>query len=577
MRISNMSPYRHAIPALAASLLLAVSPPGQSGDTAAVTLTLMHTNDTHSHIETFTDGIAQGGVARRKALVDRVRAELGPDTASHTTLLVDAGDFSQGTVFFNTWEGSESIMAMNAMGYDVATLGNHEFDLPPDRLARLLSGSAISIAGSSYATEKPNFPLISSNLDFSSEPALRGQLQPLTVIDKGGQKYGVIGITTTTLPRIANIGPHIRVRDYVPSVNSASALLAALGVNKIILLSHSGHEEDLAQAPGLAGVDIIVSAHDHALLGDPAAIDAASAGTQGRYVVGPYPMETRDRDGNKLLLVSAYEWGRWLGRLEVDFDAAGHVLAARNKSMFVDAATVPEDPALAAKVAAYKAPMQAFAGVKVGTSAIPFPAPRGNTGPNFAPGLRTGETLLGNLVADVMQEAAAASDQAVAAITNGGGLRADLPAGDITYGQALSVLPFGNGMAVLDVTGKELLETLELSIGEKMGGGGFLQLSRNLRVDYCASAPCPHALKAGGRLTSVQIAGQPLEASRTYRVVTNDFLSRGSEGYTVLGAACKRPGNYCRDTGMVILDLLVARLKTGVPLTASIDGRINRH
>ncbi len=541
---------------------------------SAVTLTLLHTNDTHSRLESFTDTLLQGGVARRKTLIEQVRAEVG----AGNTLLLDAGDFSQGTTFYNVWEGSESIMAMNDMGYDAATLGNHEFDLGPARLARVLKGEPIRIAGQSHATEAPTFPVLASNLDIQHGSPLEGLPRHYAIIEKGGQKYGVLGVVTEDLPVIANLGDQVKMLDYVESVNSASALLTSLGVNKIILLSHAGHGVDIQKAAELRGVDIIVSGHDHALLGDAATIDTATgsgAYTQSPYIVGAYPTETTDRDGNKVLLVSAYEWGRWLGRLEVQFSADGKVLSGGNKSLFVDGRRVAEDAGLAAKVATYKAPVAAFSRVLVGTSAMDFSAARGGATP-FSVGLRSGETVLGNLILDLMQAAAGQSDNAVAAFSNGGGLRADIARGDVTFGQALSVLPFGNTLHVMDLTGQDVIDLLEQS-ANAVGGGGFLQLSKDLRMSHCADAtPCVNPLKAGGKVTAISIAGQPVDVTRTYRLATNDFTAAGGDGYSLLANACKRPGNYCRDTGIVLLDLLVDRLKAGTPLSASLDGRITR-
>ena len=553
---------------------ITLAPPSPAA-AAAVTLTLLHTNDTHSRIESFTDTILQGGVARRKTLIEQARAEAG----AGNTLLVDAGDFSQGTTFYNAWEGSESIMAMNDMGYDAATLGNHEFDLGPARLARALKGEAISIAGTAYSTEAPAFPLVATNLDIRDESLLKGLPRKYAIIEKGGQKYGVIGVVTADLPVISNLGGKVKMLDYVKSVNSASALLASLGVNKIILLSHAGYGVDIQKAADLRGVDIIVSGHDHALLGDAATIDAATSSgayTQSPFIVGAYPTEKTDRDGNKVLVVSDYEWGRWLGRLEVSFSADGKVLSGSNKSMFVDGRAVAEDAALAAKVATYKAPVAAFSNVLIGTSAMNFSAARGSASP-FSLGVRSGETVLGNLILDLMQAATRMSDNAVAAFSNGGGLRADIAQGDVTFGQALSVLPFGNTLYVMDLTGQDVIDLLEQS-ANAVGGGGFLQLSKDLRMTYCAdAATCANPLKAGGKVTAISIAGQPVDTTKTYRLATNNFTAAGGDGYSVLANACKRPGNYCRDTGIVLLDLLVDRLKTGEALSASLDGRITRN
>lgn len=550
---------------------------------SAVTLTLMHSNDTHSRMQSFTDTLLQGGVARRKTLIENTRAAIDIGQACKNQLLLDAGDFSQGTVFYNAWEGSESVMAMNDMGYDAATLGNHEFDLGPAKLARALKGENVTIAGTSYPTEKPTFVMVATNVDASKEPALKGLLRKYKIIERCGQTYGLIGVVTEDAPQIASPGPNLKFLDYVSSVNITAALLRAQGVNKIILLSHYGYEVDLTKAKALSGVDIIVSGHDHKLLGGADYINAQTSDAtlatpyagQGSLSAGAYPTQLTNLEGDPLLVVSSSEWGRWLGRLEVGFDASGKVLTGVNKSMFVDGRSVTEDAALKAKVDQYYAPVQAFSSVLVGQSAMAFSADRGTVSP-FVAGLRTGETTLGDLITDLMQDTAKASDNAVAAFNNGGGLRAAIAQGDVTFGQALSVLPFGNTLFAMDLTGQEVIDLMETS-ASKVGGGGFLQLSKDLRISYCAdAASCINPLKAGGRVTSIHISGVAVDASKTYRLATNNFTAGGGDGYDILKNACLRSGNYCRDTGIVLLDLLVTQLKTGTALSAQLDGRITR-
>ena len=557
--------------------------PATPASGSAVTLTLMHTNDTHSRIQSFADPLLQGGVARRKTLVEKTRAEIDVGQSCKNQLLLDAGDYSQGTVFYNAWEGSESIMAMNDMGYDAATLGNHEFDLGATKLARALKGDNVTIAGTSYPTETPAFAMVATNVDATLEPALNGLLRQFKIIERCGQTYGLIGVVTEDTPLISSPGANVKFLDYVSSVNTTAALLKAQGVNKIIVLSHYGYEVDITKAKALSGVDIIVSGHDHKLLGNASYLNAQTRDNtlatpypgQGSLSAGAYPTQLTNREGDPLLVVSSSEWGRWLGRLEVGFDANGKVVTSANKSMFVDGRGVIENATLKAKVDQYFAPVEAFSSVLLGQSAIAFPADRDTLLP-FVAGLRTGETVLGNLITDLMQATAATSDNAVAAFSNGGGLRAAIAQGDVRFGQALSVLPFGNTLFVMDLTGQEVIDLMEASIS-KLNGGGFLQLSKGLRISYCADAThCANPLKAGGRVTAIQVAGAEVVRSQTYRLATNNFTAGGGDGYDLLKNACLRSGKYCRDTGIVLLDLLVAHLKTGTALSAQLGGRITR-
>jgi len=556
---------------LALALLGCASVPQPVG--SPVTLTLLHTNDTHSRLESFTENkLLQGGVARRLSLIEQARAAATQTGTCRNELLVDAGDFAQGTVLYNAWEGSESVLAKNAMRYDVVTLGNHEFNLGPARLVRALRGEPIEIAGTRHTTEAARFPIVSTNLDLTREPALDALVHPQVVIERCGQRYGFLGVVPSDLASISSPGPNVRVLDYVSSVNAAAAELQAQGVNKIILLSHAGFEVDRQRAPQLRGVDVIVSAHDHVLLGDQALINTQT-GTTGAAVFrsrGAYPTTAQSASGEAMLLVSAHEWGRWLGNLQVSFDAQGRITASANQSRFV-AGTVAEHPGLSAQVASLVAPVAALTRAVVGVSAAALLGDRGALTPAFTAGVRTTEMPLGNLVSDQIFRAAQASDAAVAAFTNGGGLRATLPAGKVTFGDAQTVLPFGNTVYVLDLRGQELLDVLERSVSV-VGGGGFLQLSSQWRVRYCADlAVCPAAMRPGSRLVSVTLNGQAIDPARTYRLATNNFTAAGGDGFTTLPTACARAGNFCRDTGIVMLDLLLADLRRGA-LQASVPG-----
>jgi 5'-nucleotidase len=396
-----------------------------------ITLTLLHTNDTHSHLEPFPrddelsaghQGPQQGGIARRKALIDAIRAR------EPNVLLVDAGDSFQGTIFYNAWKGSAEIMALNALGYDAVTLGNHEFDRGPAELGRALRGEPVEIAGAVYPTEKLCPPIVATHVDARAEPALRGLFAPSAVLERGGERFGILGVVTEDVPAISSPGPNVRFLDAVSSVQAEADRLRA------------------------AGIDVIVSGHDHALLGDPAAVEAVAPG-QGERIKGPYPTVTAGADGAPVLVVSAHEWGRWLGPLKVTFDERGVIRRWEGQPIFVRGCafargavdcgrqSAPEDPAVAAQVASYRAPLDRFADAVIGRAGMFFDGGR-------TPGLRTREMPLGNLVADAMWAAAAQSDGAVAAIVNGGGIRAGLNAGDATFEEALAVLPFGNTVAV---------------------------------------------------------------------------------------------------------------------------------
>lgn len=547
--------------------------------TQPITVTILHTNDTHSRLEPFPrdgelstgdPGPQQGGLARRKTLIDGIRA------SEPHVLLLDAGDSFQGTIFYNAWKGSAEIMGLNALGYDAITSGNHEFDLGPAELGRAVRGEPVTIAGQSHPTETLRSPIVATNVDVSREPALKELFRSSVVLERGGEKFGILGVVTEEVVNISSPGPNIRMLDYVESVRAEAGRLKDQGVNKIVLLSHYGYPVDLEKAPQLSDVDIIISGHDHALLGDPAAVEAVAPG-QGARVKGPYPTVVTDRDGALVLVVSSYEWGRWLGQLKVAFDEGGLVRIWQGKPIFVRGCefangavdcsrqVAPEDPLLEAQVAMYREPVDRFANAVVGRTGMVFDGDRDS-------GVRAREMPLGNLVADTILAAAAESDRAVAAIINGGAIRAGLGQGDVVFAKALAVLPFNNTVVVLDLGGEELVAALDHGLS-RPGDGAFPQVA-GLKLSYCAASPCPGALRPGGRVAELTVNGGPVDLAATYRVTVNSFMAGGGDGYAMLKAACARPGGYCRDTGILDLDLLARAFERESPVVRRVEGRI---
>jgi len=557
----------------------------------SVSITLLHTNDTHSRLESFTPfgEPLQGGVARRKTLINTIRQDEGVENV----LLVDAGDFVQGTLFYNAWEGSADIMALNDLGYDAVTLGNHEFDLGPEKLGRALRGEDIDIAGVTYPTEALSVPLVSTNLNVDAEPALVGLVQPSLVVSKGGGDFAVLGVVTETSANISNPGDLVVINNYIDSVQQEIDRLTAQGINKIILLSHAGYGVDVQVAPQLTGVDMIVSGHDHPLLlPEEAYTSGAPAEFLAERVVGDYPRVTADSKGDPVLIVGAYEWGKILGRIDVTFNASGIITDYEGAPILIDESIV-EEPALAAKVALYKEPIDALSSVIIGSTDTVYSGARN-------PGLRSQEMPLGNLVADTMLAAGQTYDSAVAALTNGGGIRADLPGAvvgdapyDVTFGDALTVLPFGNTIVALDVSGAQLVEALDNGLSwalndardATLSSGAFPQIA-GMTVEFCGTtiadiqantlppAACPGALRTGGVVTDLNVDGLPVDLNATYRIVTNNFMAGGGDYYSSLAEACTNIDGYCVDTGIVMLDALIEEFTNHSPVNRTIEGRL---
>lgn len=217
-------------------------------------LVILHTNDTHSRIEPLPDTDrnfpGKGGVVRRATYIDQVRKE------NKNVLLFDAGDFLQGTPYFNLFKGEVEVKAMNLMGYDAVTLGNHEFDYGLEVLEQV--------------ARLAKFPIVSSNYDFS-ETHLDGLIKPYVILRRGGVKIGVIGINIQPYGLIAsNNYKGVRYLDPIETANSMAELLRnKYKCDMVICISHLGHNSDLNMAEFTKEIDIILGGHSHTFMKQP--------------------------------------------------------------------------------------------------------------------------------------------------------------------------------------------------------------------------------------------------------------------------------------------------------------------
>jgi 5'-nucleotidase len=282
-------------------------------------------------------------------------------------------------------------------------------------------------------------------------------------------------------------------------------------------------------------VGVIVGGHSHTLLSNGA-----------RGAEGPFPVIAEGPAG-RALVVQAGAHGRWLGRLDLDLDGQGNILAWGGDARVLGQ-DLPGDQEVARIVAGFAAPLQealrrvvARAPQAIDQSAC-----------------RTGECAMGNLVAEAIR----AHANAEVALYNGGGLRASFAAGDITWGDVLTVLPFQNTLATLGLRGRDLRAALEHGFAQP-GGGRFPQIA-GARVVWNPQAP------AGSRIVELTVGGQPVEDERVYRVATNNFLRRGGDAYAVLRDAAIEP----YDNGPNIEVVIEEALSRMGNVTVETDGRI---
>lgn len=487
-------------------------------------LTILHTNDLHAHPEPFTmAGASYGGYARQATLIKRLRA------AEPNSILLNAGDTFQGTMYFTAYDGLADLACMNAMGYQAACLGNHEFDGGPALLSPFL--------------KEANFPVLACNLDVSGEPRLAPYLKPSAVLTVAGQRIGIVGAVTPDAANISSPGPTVKFLDLRTSVQGAVDDLKRQGINKIILLTHIGYAEDQALAKSITDVDVIVGGHSHSPLGTPALAGWPTP-------AGPYPTYVNDANGKRVVIVQAYEWGKVVGHLEVDFDAQGEVTAVKDAAVTVVDSTIPEDPLIASMVEAFKRPIAAIMNAVVGSTPAELTHDRN-------------ANVMANVIADAMQEGLTDLKPDVSFV-NLGGVRGGLPAGPITYGGLVAVQPFRNTMSTLSMTGAELVQVLEegATAPEKLGGLLYPSSSLTYQVDF--SKP------AGSHVSNVTIDGRPLQMDKTYLIAVNGFTMSGGDSHFVL----RDLKGTRTDTKRVDIDLLAAYVRAHNPLTVPSATRI---
>jgi 5'-nucleotidase len=532
-------------------LFLALAAACSGGRSASFTLSIAHINDTHSHLEPAAVNLTVGGVKTTARLggFARIKTALDGMRAAHPDLLLlHGGDVVQGTPYFALFNGTVEYDLLNTLGVDAMTFGNHEFDRGAGPIAGWIGRS--------------RFPWLSANIDFSGEPLIAPLVKPYLIREIKGEKVAVIGVTTEDTPRITMDPGKAVFNDAAAGVRRQVESLAALGVNKVILLSHLGYERDKALAEQISGIDVIVGGHSHSLLGNAGRLAAI-----GLTPEGPYPTEVKAPDGSRVLVLQAWQWGHAIGKVHARFtpdgevagyragitlpvgdrfvqnnapvppdsDAYRQILHALEKSGA--ARIVPEDPETLARLAPYARQVEAFYAAAVATATN-----------DLVRGLNSGP---GPLSADAML---AAVPGARAALLNYGGIRRDLLAGTISVGDVLEVMPFGNTLVLVDLTGAELKKALEEGIHYRLQEYPGQNPPTLPYVAGIHLSVQPAAAK-GKRVSALVVKDekgmyQPVGPEAVYRVVVNAFVAGGGDGF----AAIKKASGFRSDTGIIDSD-----------------------
>ncbi len=500
--------------ALACSAFRAAEPvAAEPPDEARVEIVVLHTNDLHGQAypqkaiwRDKENPPEVGGLSAVASFLGKEREEASKRGAA--TLLLDAGDIWQGTPEGNLTDGRLVVEWMNALGYQAAALGNHEFDHGQEPLRKLLEAS--------------RFPWLAANCRLPGEaPKLGGE----TIIEAGGLKVGIVGLVTSDLKTVSSP----RVVEGVTVEKEEEALRRILPqlrpkVDVLLLLTHCGVDADKRLAAAFPEVDAIVGGHSH-------------TGLEKGY---------RDPKTG-VLVVQTFGKGSAVGRLTLVYDrAAKKVVEKKAELVSILTADWPAHAPTEAILGKYKGEIDAVMAVELGECEHDLlRAPRGVAG----------TSPLGNWLTDVMREAA----KAEIAFHNKTGVRADIPRGKITKREVFQVSPFGNTLVTMELTGAQVLEELEWSLGSSVAS---LEMSG-------IEGTCDPKAPVGSRVREVKVGGEPLDKARRYKVVTNSFLAKGGDGHATF-----TKGENVEDTGIDLMEAHAADVKARTPVKLEKENRL---
>jgi 5'-nucleotidase/UDP-sugar diphosphatase len=473
-------------------------------------ITILHTNDHHGHF--WRSEYGEYGLSAQKTLVDGIRKEVAAQGGS--VLLLSGGDINTGVPESDLQDAEPDFRGMNLIGYDAMAVGNHEFDNPMSVLRQ---------------QEKwAKFPFLSANIYQKSTN--QRLFKPWMIFNRQGLKIAVIGLTTDDTAKIGNPEYFTDIEFRQPAAE-AKLVIDELNQNEkpdvIIATTHMGHYdngEHGSNAPGdvemarslpKGALALIVGGHSQ----DPVCM-ASENKKQADYVPGT-PCAPDQQNGT--WIVQAHEWGKYVGRADFQF-RNGEMKLVRYQLIPVNlkkkvtydngkservlyTPKIAENAQMLSLLTPFQNKGKAQLGVKIGSTTGRLEGDRSK--------VRFVQTNL----ARVLLAAQMARTGADLAVMSGGGVRDSIEAGDITYKDVLKVQPFGNTVAYVNLSGKELLDYLTAVAQMKPDSGAYPQFAN---VSFVAK---------GGQLSDVKIKGEPLDAAKSYRLATLSFNATGGDGY----------------------------------------------
>ncbi len=574
---------------LSATAMLALSGCGGSGgsgssDDEGLELTILHINDHHSNLDpsnaTLRLKTSAASDERERVTVSmggfpRVTQAIEEIAAQHENVLkLHGGDAITGTLYYTLEEGRADADLMNTVCFDAMAVGNHEFD----------SGDAglRTFADFLWADGICRTPLLSANVSpRPGSPLGSDTIQPSVIIERSGQRIGIIGLTVAGKTQNSSRPDNgTTLLDELTSAQSEIDALRADGIDKIILLSHLGYGAETALAQQLSGVDVVVGGDSHSLLGDD------SLNAYGLSPAGAYPTVVSNLDGDQVCIVQAWQYSAVVGELMVSFDRSGRVTACEGQphvligdsfagrtdqevaAILADIATQPAlritqaSTVAEATIAPYRTALEAFGSEVVAQASddlclrrVPGTTrdvSRSNlTGCNDDPHVIAYGGDVQQIVAEAFLRQGQRFGVAQVSLQNAGGVRVDLPAGDITVGDIFTVLPFKNTLVRLTMSGTEVKAAIEDAMEAVVNGStGSYPYAGGLRWHVDLRQP------RNSRVTTLEIRGLgniwlPLDLAATYQVITNDFIADGQDGYVTLGTI---DGDRREDTFLAYAD-----------------------
>jgi len=431
-------------------------------------------------------------------------------------LLMDAGDTFQGTIYTNQFKGESILPILNSLGYGAMAAGNHEFDFGYEQLLKL--------------RDQLKYPMINANVYKADGTNL---LVPTYTAEVGGQKIAFIGFVTEETPIVTHPNNVIGLTFKDP-VDIAKKLVPEMKekADRVIILSHIGVEKDREIAKNVSGIDLIIGGHSHTPLRTPEVVN-------GTYIV------------------QDWEYGKSLGR--VDLYYFNKDLVGFSGGLVEYDESVKADPEIDKLVQEVVKKVDTAMGAVIGKTEVDLHGERGE--------VRAVETNLGNFIADaiIAKTKTIKGHEADVALVNGGGIRASKKAGDLTKKDLYSILPFPNTLTIVKATGADIKAALEVSVKgvEKKDDlpGSFLQIG-GLSYVYDVTK------LVGERVLEVKVGGQPIDPAKTYTVATNDFITSGGDGYSMLKK------DEVLNTGYTFYDVVEEYLQNVKVINPKVENRI---